>query len=182
MKMTYNTIFFMIILVYCLSIISCTNVKYDEPQPISALNSIEIPEHLHGQYQKDEMSNIYIYNDGIIVDLEETSLYKTKYKTDSNLVLFKSMHGLYANLLDSTGLWDCFLITYNDTSMTIFSSDVNEILSDSTQWLKNNNLINGVVYRFSDDSSQVIINNIDYFNLYRSFNKSNFKKLELIKQ
>jgi len=172
----------MMILVYCLSFISCTNVKYDEPQPISALNSIEIPKHLLGQYQKDEMNNIYIYNDGIILDFEETSLYKTKYKTDSNLILYNSMHGLYANLLDSTGLWNCFLITYNDTSMTILSSDIDEILLDSTQWFKNKNSTNGVVYKLSHDSSKVIINDIDYINLHRSFNKSIYRKLEFIRQ
>ena len=170
-------IFWLLAFVLYISFVSCNRIKYDEPQPVSALFSIDIPNHLVGKYQKDEMNKIFIYNDGIVVDFERSSLYKTKYKIDSSLVLFNSMHGIFANLMDSAGLWDCFLITHNDTSMTIYYSDIDKVFSDSTQWFKNKNLTNGIIYEFSLDSSNVIINNIDYLNLYRSFNNSSYELL-----
>ena len=167
-------IFWLLTFSLCLSIVSCNSIKYDKPQPVSALYSIDIPKHLVGQYQKDEVNKIFIYEDGIVVDFERSSLYKTKYKIDSSLVLFNSMHGIFANLMDSAGLWDCFLISYNDTSLTIFNSDIDKVFSDSTQWIDNKNTFKGIDFEFSLDSSYIIINNIDYLNLYRSFNNSSY--------
>ena len=160
----------------CLSIVSCNSIKYDKPQPVSALSSIDIPKHLVGKYQTDEANKIFIYEDGIVVDFEISSLYNnTKYKIDSSLVLFNSMHGIFANLMDSAGLWDCFLINYNDSSLTIFKSDIDKVFSDSTQWIDNKNTSKGIDFEFSQYSSYVIINNIDYLNLYRSFNNSSYE-------
>tara|TARA_B100000900_G_C20582598_1_gene718183 strand:- start:1366 stop:1896 length:531 start_codon:yes stop_codon:yes gene_type:complete len=170
-------IFWLLAFILCLSIVSCNSIKYDKPQPVSALSSIDIPKHLVGKYQKDEANKIFIYEDGIVVDFERSSLYKTKYKIDSSLVLFNSMHGIFANLMDSAGLWDCFLINYNDTSLTIFNSDIDKVFSDSTQWIDNKNTSKGIDFEFSLDSSYVIINNIDYLNLYRSFNNSSYELL-----
>ena len=76
--------------------------------------------------------------------------------------------------MDSAGLWDCFLISYNDTSLTIFNSDIDKVFSDSTQWIDNKNTFKGIDFEFSLDSSYIIINNIDYLNLYRSFNNSSY--------
>lgn len=171
-------IFYLLAFVLYISLLSCNRIKFDKPQPVSALSSIDIPKNLVGKYQKDEMNKLFIYNDGIVVDFERSSLYKTKYKIDSSLVLFNSMHGIFANLMDSAGLWDCFLITYNDTSMTIFYSDEDKVFSDSTLWFKNKNITKGIEYKFPLDSSYVIINKIDYLNLYRSFNKSTYDLLK----
>lgn len=170
-------IFWLLAFSLCLIIFSCNRIKYVKPQPVSALSSIDIPKHLVGKYQKDDANKIFIYEDGIVVDFERSSLYKTKYKIDSSLVLFNSMHGIFANLMDSAGLWDCFLINYNDTSLTIFNSDIDKVFSDSTQWIDNKNTSKGIDFEFSIDSSYVIINNIDYLNLYRSFNKSSYELL-----
>ena len=148
---------------------SCnTNVKFDTPQPVSALNQIDIPEHFIGEYQKEENDKLVVLKDGIVVDFENTTLLKTKYKLDSSLILFKSVHGIYANLMDSTGLWNCFLINSNDSSIIVYKSDLNYIFPDNKQLVRLNNLSDGLDYKFSSDSS-LIVTDIDYLNLYHSF-------------
>ena len=80
------------------------------------------------------------------------------------------MHSIFANGFRSLGL-----LTYNDTEiMTIFIRMRNKVFSDSSLWFKNKNITKGIEYKFPLDSSYVIINKIDYLNLYRSFNKDTY--------
>ena len=50
--------------------------------------------------------------------------------------------------------------------LTILKSDIEKVFSDSTKWIDNKNTSQGIDFEFSQDSSYVIINNIDYLYLY----------------
>ena len=55
-------IFYLLAFVLYISLLSCNRIKFDKPQPVSALSSIDIPKIYLGGI-KDEMNKLYIYND-----------------------------------------------------------------------------------------------------------------------
>ncbi|MAN50209.1 MAG: hypothetical protein CMD04_05255 [Flavobacteriales bacterium] len=170
-----NKLIFTIISIFLIS--SCHNdVFFDNPQPQSSKELIDIPKNLIGDWISDGMQSkkeLYISNDHIKFD-------DNKYTLDSNLILLKNMHGLFVNLKNDTLGWNCYNIKYNDSLLTVYSIIGIDMERPPNQF--NGEIVKGAEKSFYDmakyeytfiDSNNILIHNIDLINLHRIFNYEN---------
>ena len=176
-----NRLTIIIILFFLIS--SCNNgVFFDNPQPQSSKESIDIPENLIGEWiadSKESKKEISISKNYIVFE-------NNKYTIDSNLILLKNMHGLYANLKKDSLGWNCYNIIHNDSNLYIYS--VVGVDLNRPPHKINGEKVQNSEKSFYDmakfdvtylDSNTTIIHNIDIINLHRIFNyenASNFKR------
>ena len=144
--------------IICLCVGCFCDVRFESPQPSSSLKQIHIPKKIIGEYDQGQGDRLIVMEDGIVFLSAESNIKPEKYKLDSSLILFNSMYGVYANLKDTLGFWNCYLIESNDTSMKVspITCDANKVKIYAEKYQ----------YHHIREDSLLIINEIDYLNLY----------------
>ncbi len=159
------------------------NIYFDNPQPQSSKEFIDIPENLIGEWIRTSNT---VPKKEISISKDDIKIDNYKYVLDSNLFLLKNMHGLFVNLKNDTLGWNCYKIIYNDSLLTVYSIIGIDMKRPPNQF--NGEIMKGAEKSFFDmvkyeytfiDSNTTLIHNIDLINLHRIFNyenAANFKR------